>query len=98
MGYGIRALTVLKNYYEFKIPCLDENSLSVQEEIESVEDDEVNLLEESIEPKKSLPPLLLKLNERLPEKLDYIGVSFGLTDGLLKFWKRAGKHFIDILN
>lgn len=91
MGYGIRALTLLKNYYEFKIPCLDENSLSVQEEIESVEDEEVDLLEESIAPKKTLPPLLFKLNERPPERLDYVGVSFGLTEGLLKFWKRAGK-------
>lgn len=41
------------------------------------------------EPRNSLPPLLLKLSERSPEKLDYIGVSFGITEQLLKFWKRA---------
>lgn len=87
----MKALTLLKEYYEFKIPCLDEESLPVQEEIQNVEEEEVGLLEESIEPKKSLPPLLLKLNERPPERLDYLGVSFGLTEGLLKFWKRAGK-------
>lgn len=34
--------------------------------------------------------MLLKLSERTPEQLDYIGVSFGLTEQLLKFWKRAG--------
>lgn len=90
MGYGIRALSLLKNYYEFKFPCLDDDSLPVQEEIRNIDDDEVNLLEESVEPKKSLPPLLLKLNERAPERIDYIGVSYGLTEGLLKFWKRAG--------
>jgi len=42
-----------------------------------------------IEPRSSLPPLLLKLSERQPEHLDYIGVSFGITEQLLKFWKRA---------
>lgn len=90
MGYGMRALSLLKDYYEYKIPSLDEDTLHVQEEIENVEEDEVGLLEESIEPKKKLPPLLLKLNERIPERLDYVGVSYGLTEGLLKFWKRAG--------
>lgn len=47
------------------------------------------LLEETIVPRKSLPPLLLKLSERPPERLDYLGVSFGLTEQLFKFWKRS---------
>lgn len=34
--------------------------------------------------------LLLKLEERRPEKLNYLGVSFGLTEPLLKFWKLSG--------
>ncbi|KAL5109575.1 RNA cytidine acetyltransferase [Taenia crassiceps] len=38
----------------------------------------------------SLPPLLSRLGERQPEKLNYIGVSFGATPKLLRFWKRAG--------
>lgn len=45
---------------------------------------DVDLLAERIKPRKNLPPLLLKLSERKPEKLDYLGVSFGLTAGLLK--------------
>lgn len=90
MGYGARALSLLKQYYEFKIPNIDENSDNVQDEIENVDEKELSLLEECIEPRKSLPPLLLKLSERVPEKLDYIGVSFGLTEQLLKFWKKAG--------
>ncbi|KAL3267287.1 hypothetical protein HHI36_011418 [Cryptolaemus montrouzieri] len=90
MGYGARALALLKQYYEFKIPSIDENAMEVQEEIENVDENEVGLLEEQIEPRKTLPPLLLKLSEREPEKLDYIGVSYGLTEPLLKFWKRAG--------
>ncbi|KAB0406932.1 hypothetical protein E2I00_002321 [Balaenoptera physalus] len=50
----------------------------------------VSLLEEVVTPRKDLPPLLLKLNERPAEHLDYLGVSYGLTPRLLKFWKRAG--------
>lgn len=85
MGYGGRALSLLKQYYEFKFPNLNEEE-EVQQEIATVTEEEVGLLEECIEPRKKLPPLLLKLNERRPEKLDYLGVSFGLTEQLLKFW------------
>lgn len=85
MGYGSRALQLLKQYYEFKTPNLEEDE-TVQDEIENVAEEDVGLLEECIEPRKKLPPLLLKLSERQPEKLDYLGVSFGLTESLLKFW------------
>lgn len=37
-----------------------------------------------------MPPLLQRLSERKPEALDYLGVSYGLTPQLLRFWKRAG--------
>ena len=37
-----------------------------------------------------MPPLLQRLSERKPETLDYLGVSYGLTPQLLRFWKRAG--------
>lgn len=88
MGYGRRAIELLRKYYEFKIPSVEEDTL-VSEEIENVPDKELGLLEECIEPRKQLPPLLLKLSERPPEKLDYLGVSFGLTEQLLKFWKKS---------
>ena len=54
---------------------------------QQVTDEEIengDLLEETIKPRKNLPPLLLKLNERRAEKLDYLGVSYGLTNSLLK--------------
>ncbi|XP_044254594.1 RNA cytidine acetyltransferase [Tribolium madens] len=89
MGYGAKALNLLKQYYEFKIPSTDEFE-DVVEEINNVREEEVGLLEETVEPRKSLPPLLTKLSDRKPEKLDYLGVSYGLTEQLLKFWKRAG--------
>ena len=91
MGYGSKAVELLKQYYEMKIPNIDEKpSESTNTEISRVEDENIDLLEERIEPRASLPPLLLKLNERRPENLDYLGVSFGLTESLLKFWKRSG--------
>ncbi|XP_076179144.1 RNA cytidine acetyltransferase l(1)G0020 [Ptiloglossa arizonensis] len=91
MGYGTRALELLKQYYEMKMFNISEASLEVPiTEISKVQDEEVNLLEEMIEPRTSLPPLLLKLTERRPENLDYLGVSFGITELLLKFWKRSG--------
>jgi N-acetyltransferase 10 len=111
MGYGSRALSLLKMYYEFLIPNIDERKFP-KENIDSIQEEEVDLLEEKIgintntftkrirtlniyiiiflEPRNNLPPLLLKLSERPPERLDYIGVSFGLTGPLLKFWKKSG--------
>ena len=91
MGYGSRALELLQQYYEMKIPNINENVVPENSSIEAVADDEeVSLLEETIKPRKNLPPLLLELSERKPEQLDYIGVSYGLTKPLLKFWTRAG--------
>ncbi|GAB1286634.1 RNA cytidine acetyltransferase [Apodemus speciosus] len=90
MGYGSRALQLLQLYYEGRFPCLEEKVLETPQEIRTVSSEAVSLLEEVITPRKDLPPLLLKLNERPAERLDYLGVSYGLTPRLLKFWKRAG--------
>ncbi|RVX21410.1 RNA cytidine acetyltransferase 1 [Vitis vinifera] len=49
---------------------------------------QVSLLEENIKPRTDLPHLLVHLHERRPEKLHYIGVSFGLTLDLFRFWRR----------
>ncbi|XP_028285696.1 RNA cytidine acetyltransferase [Parambassis ranga] len=90
MGYGSRALQLLQMYYEGKFPTMDESTNSNHNEITSVSSEAVSLLEEVISPRKELPPLLLKLSERRAERLDYLGVSYGLTTQLLKFWKKAG--------
>lgn len=37
-----------------------------------------------------MPPLLQRLSEVQPPSLDYLGVSYGLTASLLKFWKKSG--------
>lgn len=90
MGYGSRALTLLQMYYEGRFPCLEEEIVQKPKEITTVSSETVGLLEEVVTPRKDLPPLLLKLSERRAENLDYLGVSYGLTPRLLKFWKRAG--------
>ncbi|XP_041054064.1 RNA cytidine acetyltransferase isoform X1 [Carcharodon carcharias] len=90
MGYGSRAVELLQLYYEGKFPCLEEQESHKSTEITTISNEAISLLEEMLSPRKDLPPLLLKLNERPTEKLDYLGVSYGLTPQLLKFWKRAG--------
>ncbi|XP_031549437.1 RNA cytidine acetyltransferase-like [Actinia tenebrosa] len=90
MGYGKRALQQLIHYYEGKIPNLSENGHDNTKEIAVKDDEDVGLMKESISPRENLPPLLLKLSERTAERLDYVGVSYGLTSNLLRFWKRSG--------
>ncbi|XP_076125510.1 RNA cytidine acetyltransferase [Alosa pseudoharengus] len=90
MGYGSRALQLLQQYYEGQFPLLDEKENTSSSGITSVSSEAVSLLEEVVSPRKNLPPLLLKLSERPAERLDYLGVSYGLTSQLLKFWKKAG--------
>lgn len=90
MGYGTRALQLLQGYYEGQFPLLDETEQTAASTITSVSSEAVSLSEEVVSPRKDLPPLLLKLNERRAERLDYLGVSYGLTPQLLRFWKKAG--------
>ena len=94
MGYGSKAIELLQNYYEMKVPNIDSVGSGEQSIEAIVDDEEVSLLEETIKPRKNLPPLLLQLSERKPEKLDYLGVSYGLTRPLLKFWTRGGIFFL----
>lgn len=48
------------------------------------------LLKEKLKPRSGLPPLLVRLEERPAELLHYLGVSYGLTAELFRFWRRAG--------
>lgn len=86
MGYGKRALEQLISYYSGSIPSLNENDSDEDSKENNVEEDvDANLLKETVKPRKNLPPMLLKLSERRAEKLDYIGVSYGLTADLLRY-------------
>jgi N-acetyltransferase 10 len=95
MGYGARALELLADYYQGRIPSLAEHD---SEDGEDGEDEGeghgraegAGLHSEVLRARRNLPPLLLKLGERRAERLHWLGVSYGMTEELLKFWKRAG--------
>ncbi|KAK0068529.1 N-acetyltransferase 10 [Biomphalaria pfeifferi] len=99
MGYGSVALDQLQKYFEGQFLSLKEltDEVETQESdqngeesmITEVDDQEIDLLSEQIQPRKNLPPLLLKLTDRPPERLHYLGVSYGLTSDLFRFWKKS---------
>eukprot|EP00051_Salpingoeca_urceolata_P018919 m.269885 g.269885 ORF g.269885 m.269885 type:complete len:1037 (-) comp19306_c0_seq8:61-3171(-) len=82
-GYGKRALQLLTEFYEGKRSGLQETG-----KIAATPDDGEEVTE--LRPRTKLPPLLAKLEESTPEPIEYLGVSFGLTEPLLKFWKTSG--------
>jgi N-acetyltransferase 10 len=96
MGYGHRALEQLKSFYQGEITSLDENAMEEDnEEVHRVDDDELeeaDLLTDDVrirDPRK-MPPLLMRLSEKKPTRLHYLGVSYGLTQQLHRFWKKSG--------
>ncbi|RPD62967.1 DUF699-domain-containing protein [Lentinus tigrinus ALCF2SS1-6] len=93
MGYGARALQALNAYYSGEYFNVDEAMQAEQPYPDPANfDEDTNLLtdEPKVRAANAMPPLLQRLTERKPETLDYLGVSYGLTPPLLRFWKRAG--------
>ncbi|KAK4430637.1 RNA cytidine acetyltransferase 1 [Sesamum alatum] len=92
LGYGSAAVELLTRYFEgqlTQISELDVEDLPENPEVRVIEAAEkASLLEENIKPRTDLPPLLVPLRERKPEKLHYLGVSFGLTLDLFRFWRK----------
>lgn len=93
MGYGLRALSLLHDYFEGKFTDISESTQLGDHTLPRVTDAELenaSLKDEiRLRDAKALPPLLLQLLEKAPYRLDYLGVSYGLTPSLHKFWKRA---------
>ena len=94
MGYGGQALKCLIDFYEGKFVNLSENEIVEPQEMVRVTDaelEESSLLSDNIKVRdiRTMPPLFSKLSERRPQTLEYLGVSFGLTAPLHKFWKRS---------
>ncbi|OQO00480.1 RNA cytidine acetyltransferase [Cryoendolithus antarcticus] len=97
MGYGSRAIELLTEFYEGKHISLSEDTLpdSTEASMPRVTDAELespSLLTDNVKIRdiSAMPPLFTRLSERRPAQLDYLGVSYGLTQPLHKFWKRAG--------
>ncbi|KAL5633140.1 hypothetical protein ACGC1H_003586 [Rhizoctonia solani] len=93
MGYGSRALKALESFYNGELFNLDETPEETQEgDYRPTIDPNATLLTDKIAVRAAtqMPPLLQRLSQRKPEMLDYVGVSYGLSPQLLRFWKRAG--------
>lgn len=96
MGYGSRALELLSDYFEGKFADINESKTIDDSKyaIKRLSDDELkrSSLKDKIVPRKGdeLPPLFINLSHKSPYYLHYMGVSYGLTGSLLKFWKRSG--------
>ncbi|KAM7262099.1 hypothetical protein ACFE04_021176 [Oxalis oulophora] len=92
LGYGSAAVELLRRYFEGQFTPMTEaeveNVMDVQPIRVAEAAQKVSLLEENIKPRTDLPHLLVDLRERRPEKLHYIGVSFGLTLDLFRFWRK----------
>ncbi|KAJ1412894.1 tRN [Sesbania bispinosa] len=92
LGYGSQAVELLIRYYEGQLTPISE--IDVEDEVQAPQvrvteaAEKASLLEENIKPRTDLPHLLVHLRERRPEKLHYIGVSFGLTLDLFRFWRK----------
>ncbi|GJZ98481.1 RNA cytidine acetyltransferase 1 isoform X1 [Tanacetum coccineum] len=93
-GYGSAAVELLARYFEGQFSPISEvevekDDLEASPHFKVTEAAEkVSLLKENIKARSDLPPLLVHLGERPPEKLHYLGVSFGLTFDLFRFWRK----------
>ncbi|GAA5876392.1 hypothetical protein JCM8547_003026 [Rhodosporidiobolus lusitaniae] len=95
MGYGSRSIQALNSFYSGELLNLDE--VAAELEVETFADAAKVSSSASLSTDKigirdaaKMPPLLQRLSERQPENLDYLGVSYGITPALFRFWKRAG--------
>ncbi|KAH8682616.1 N-acetyltransferase 10 [Xylariales sp. PMI_506] len=95
MGYGSKALELLVSYYEGKFANLSEGNAPPEEEamtrISDAELTNASLLDDDVKIRdiRAMPPLFSRLSDVRAPALDYVGVSYGLTQALHKFWKRA---------
>ncbi|KAK7858864.1 rna cytidine acetyltransferase 1 [Quercus suber] len=91
-GYGSQAVELLARYFEGQLTPVSEVDVENVTETPHVRVTEAaekaSLLEENLKPRTNLPPLLVHVRERKPEKLHFIGVSFGLTLDLFRFWRK----------
>ncbi|KAM3341778.1 hypothetical protein P3S68_026744 [Capsicum galapagoense] len=88
MGYGSAAVELLTRYFEGQLTQLSEVETALETPQLNLTEaaEEFSLVEENVTPRTDLPPLLVPLRERRPERLHY--PSFGLTLDLFRFWRK----------
>ena len=88
MGYGSRMLHLIAEFFEGNITSLDGAAAGGEaSEEEQVEEEEA----EGGAPAnaKKMPALLVPVQDRVPEKLHWLGTSFGMTQQLFNYWSKA---------
>ena len=95
MGYGTRAMALLERFYAGALAPLGERPADTLVEEESApcvnaSDHAGDLMTETLRPRKGLPPLLTPISERVPERVQWLGAAFGLTQELFNFWFKLG--------
>jgi N-acetyltransferase 10 len=88
MGYGGRAMRLLESYFKGEL-------LSSADPVDYGEDttgDSSTAADSglALKPRTNLRPLMTRVDQVRPILLHWLGVSFGLTGDLWKFYKRAG--------
>jgi N-acetyltransferase 10 len=94
MGYGSRALQLIERFYRGEL--VSPNPEDLEDDPEDLQQRDTlpavnsgsDLMNEVIKPRAQLKPLLTKVSDLRPPRLDWIGVSFGLTASLFKFYRR----------
>lgn len=104
-GYGSRALECIRKYFagdlldiaavaerEAKAAAQEEQSFLDATRSAKAGSSSEGLQGETISLRdaKRMPALLQRLSDRRPESIDWLGVSYGLTPQLFRFWKKAG--------
>ena len=83
MGYGSRALEELSRFFNGEL-FTGEKQKTVSQGEESIQEPE------ALAPRKGIEPLLKQISEVPVTSIDYLGVSFGVSQQLFNFWKRSG--------
>mmetsp|Transcript_5564 Transcript_5564/g.9540 ORF Transcript_5564/g.9540 Transcript_5564/m.9540 type:complete len:151 (+) Transcript_5564:1971-2423(+) len=91
-------MELIVNYYENKLSDFDNIKFDEAEEYKRMgqaaaeakdNEQDASLKSEKLKPKKNILPILQKLSERKPAKVNYVGTSFGLTKELFQFWRKS---------
>lgn len=82
MGFGKKSMELLESYYQGKL--YTRHSDYRDDDLMETDDHGDNLDSES----GATSSLLTSVSQRRPERLDYLGVCYGLTGELFRFWKR----------
>lgn len=95
MGYGSRALRLLEQFYRGQLFDVEDEADAEGDEDDAdyarpAVDAGAGLHSETLKPRTDLKPLLVRLSQKRPIRLHWLGTSFGLTPPLFKFWKRLG--------